>query len=116
MRCPQFAEAQEEIGLAPELVSPLGALAPYLTGTGFRISPIVALVDPGFHLVPNPVEVAGVFEAPLGFLMNCANHQIHSRELRGRIRRFYAMPWNGHYIWGATAGMIRNLYERVYAR
>lgn len=109
-------EAQEEIGLAPELVSPLGALDPYLTGTGFRVTPIVALVDPAFHLVPNPIEVAHVFEAPLGFLMDPANHQIHSRELRGRMRRFYAMPWEGHYIWGATAGMIRILYERVYAR
>lgn len=109
-------EAQEEIGLAPELVSPLGALDPYLTGTGFRVTPIVALVDPEFHLVPNPVEVAGVFEAPLGFLMDPANHEIHSRELRGRTRRFYAMPWEGHYIWGATAGMIRILYERVYGR
>ncbi|MGC1575358.1 MAG: CoA pyrophosphatase [Beijerinckiaceae bacterium] len=109
-------EAQEEIGLAPELVSPLGALDPYLTGTGFRVTPIVALVDPAFHLVPNPIEVAGVFEAPLGFLMDPANHQIHSRELRGHMRRFYAMPWEGHYIWGATAGMIRILYERVYGR
>jgi 8-oxo-dGTP pyrophosphatase MutT (NUDIX family) len=109
-------EAQEEIGLAAELVSPLGALDPYLTGTGFRVTPIVALVDPAFHLVPNPIEVAGVFEAPLGFLMDPANHQIHSRELRGHTRRFYAMPWEGHYIWGATAGMIRILYERVYGR
>ena len=109
-------EAQEEIGLEPELVSPLGALDPYLTGTGFRITPIVALVDPAFHLVPNPIEVAGVFEAPLAFLMNPANHQIHSRELRGHTRRFYAMPWEGHYIWGATAGMIRILYERVYGQ
>jgi 8-oxo-dGTP pyrophosphatase MutT (NUDIX family) len=109
-------EAQEEIGLAPELVSPLGALDPYLTGTGFRVTPIVALVDPAFHLVPNPIEVAGVFEAPLGFLMDPANHQIHSRELRGHTRRFYAMPWEGHYIWGATAGMIRILYERVYGQ
>ena len=109
-------EAQEEIGLAPELVSPLGSLDPYLTGTGFRVTPIVALVDPAFHLVPNPVEVAGVFEAPLAFLMDPANHEIHSRELRGRTRRFYAMPWEGHYIWGATAGMIRILYERVYGQ
>jgi 8-oxo-dGTP pyrophosphatase MutT (NUDIX family) len=109
-------EAQEEIGLAPDFVSPLGALDPYLTSTGFRVTPIVALVDPAHHLVLNPVEVAGVFEAPLSFLMDPANHQIQSRELRGRTRRFYAMPWQGHYIWGATAGMIRILYERVYGR
>jgi len=109
-------EAQEEISLAPELVSPLGALDPYLTGTGFRITPIVALVDPELHVVPNPIEVAGVFEAPLAFLMDAANHEIHTREIRGRTRRFYAIPWEGHYIWGATAGMIRILYERVYGR
>ncbi|MBV9752870.1 MAG: CoA pyrophosphatase [Hyphomicrobiales bacterium] len=109
-------EAQEEIGLSPELVSPLGALDPYLTGTGFRITPIVALVDPSFHLVPNSHEVADVFEAPLAFLMDPTNHEIHSRELRGRLRRFYAMPWEGRYIWGATAGMIRILYERVYGQ
>jgi 8-oxo-dGTP pyrophosphatase MutT (NUDIX family) len=109
-------EAQEEIGLSPDLVSPLGALDSYLTGTGFRVTPIVALVDPAHHLVLNPLEVSGVFEAPLAFLMDPANHHIQARELRGRTRRFYAMPWQGHYIWGATAGMIRILYERVYGR
>ncbi|SEC51448.1 NUDIX domain-containing protein [Rhizobiales bacterium GAS188] len=107
-------EAHEEIGLEPDRVSPLGALAPYLTGTGFRVTPIVALVDPAHHLVLNPNEVARVFEPPLSFLMNPANHEVRSRELRGRTRRFYAMPWQGHDIWGATAGMIRALYERVY--
>ncbi|MFI5014559.1 MAG: CoA pyrophosphatase [Hyphomicrobiales bacterium] len=109
-------EAYEEIGLERSLVSPLGALDPYLTGTGFRVTPIVALVDPALQLALNPVEVAGVFEAPLSFLMDPANHEVQSRELRGRTRRFYAMPWQGHNIWGATAGMIRTLYERVYGR
>jgi len=108
-------EAQEEVGLAPEHVSPLGALAPYLTSTGFRVTPIVALVDPAFDLSLNPQEVAEAFETPLAFLMDPANHEVRSRELRGRTRRFYAMPWQGHNIWGATAGMIRALYERVYA-
>lgn len=109
-------EAYEEIGLEPGLVSPLGALVPYLTGTGYRVTPIVALVDPGLRLTLNALEVAGVFEVPLSFLMNPANHEVQSRELRGRTRHFYAMPWQGHNIWGATAGMIRALYERVYAR
>jgi 8-oxo-dGTP pyrophosphatase MutT (NUDIX family) len=109
-------EAHEEIGLAPAFVSPLGALGPYLTSTGFRVTPIVALVDPAFGLTLNPFEVSAVFEPPLSFLMDPANHQVQSRELRGRTRRFYAMPWQGHNIWGATAGMIRALYERVYGR
>jgi 8-oxo-dGTP pyrophosphatase MutT (NUDIX family) len=109
-------EAFEEIGLSPSLVTPLGALDPYLTSTGFRVTPIVALVDPVHSLALNPYEVADAFEAPLSFLMNPANHEVRSRQLRGKSRRFYAMPWQGHDIWGATAGMIRVLYERVYAR
>jgi 8-oxo-dGTP pyrophosphatase MutT (NUDIX family) len=107
-------EAHEEIGLASALVSPIGRLAPYLTGTGFRVIPVVALVDPGYGLTLNRFEVEAAFEVPLGFLMNPANHELRSRELRGRMRRFYAMPWQGREIWGATAGMIRSLYERVY--
>jgi 8-oxo-dGTP pyrophosphatase MutT (NUDIX family) len=109
-------EAQEEIGLAPDLVSPIGALAPYLTSTGYHVTPIVALVDPAHRLALNAIEVAAAFEVPLSFLMNPANHELRSRELRGMTRRFYAMPWQGHNIWGATAGMIRALYERVYGR
>jgi len=107
-------EAHEEIGLEPDRVTPLGALGPYLTGTGFRVTPIVALVDPDHRLALNPVEVADVFEPPLSFLMDPAHHEVRSRVLRGMTRRFYAMPWRGHDIWGATAGMIRALYERVY--
>jgi 8-oxo-dGTP pyrophosphatase MutT (NUDIX family) len=109
-------EAHEEIGLAPDLVSPIGALAPYLTSTGYHVTPIVALVDPAHRLALNAIEVAAAFEVPLSFLMNPANHELRSRELRGMTRRFYAMPWQGHNIWGATAGMIRALYERVYGR
>jgi len=109
-------EAFEEIGLAPNLVTPLGALDPYLTSTGFRVTPIVALVDPAHSLELNLLEVSDTFEAPLSFLMNPANHKVGSRELRGRTRRFYVMPWRGHDIWGATAGMIRALYERLYAQ
>jgi 8-oxo-dGTP pyrophosphatase MutT (NUDIX family) len=109
-------ETHEEIGLASGLVSPIGSLAPYLTGTGFRVTPIIALVAPGYSLALNEIEVADAFEVPLSFLMNPANHELRSRELRGRTRRFYAMPWQGREIWGATAGMIRALYERVYGR
>jgi 8-oxo-dGTP pyrophosphatase MutT (NUDIX family) len=107
-------EAHEEIGLEPARVSPLGALGPYLTGTGFRVTPIVALVEAEHQLVLNPFEVAEVFEPPLSFLMDPANHELRSGELRGMTRRFYAMPWRGHHIWGVTAGIIRTLYERVY--
>jgi 8-oxo-dGTP pyrophosphatase MutT (NUDIX family) len=109
-------EAHEEIGLAAELVSPIGRLAPYLTGTGFRVTPVVALVDPSYSLSLNTLEVAAAFEVPLAFLMNPVNHELRAREVRGRMRRFYAMPWDGRDIWGATAGMIRALYERVYGR
>lgn len=109
-------EAREEIGLASDLVEPLGFLDTYRTGTGFAISPLVALVRPDFALVPDPAEVADVFEVPLSFLMNPANHQLNSREWRGKERQFYAMPYGQRYIWGATAGMIVNLHERLFGR
>ncbi len=108
-------EAWEEIGLAAEFVEPLGWLDSYLTGTGFRIAPLVALVKPGFVLALNAEEVAAVFETPLAFLMDAANHQLHEREWQGSSRKFYAMPHDGHYIWGATAGILRNLYEKLSA-
>ena len=107
-------EAHEEIGLEARHIEPLGWLDPYLTGTGFRIMPLVALLDPGFALKINTHEVEEVFETPLSFLMDPANHQRHEREWQGRMRRFYAMPHEGRYIWGATAGILRNLYERLY--
>jgi 8-oxo-dGTP pyrophosphatase MutT (NUDIX family) len=106
-------EAREEIGLEARFVEPLGWLDPYLTGTGFRIAPLVAMVEPGFALTLNPDEVEAAFETPLAFLMNEANHEIHEREWAGRSRRFYAMPYHDRYIWGATAGMLRNLWERL---
>jgi len=109
-----FRESQEEIGLRREFIEPLGWLDIYLTGSGFRIAPLVALVRPGFDLRPNADEVADVFETPLAFLMNPAHHEVHAREWRGTVRRFYAMPHEGRYIWGATAGILRNLYERLW--
>jgi 8-oxo-dGTP pyrophosphatase MutT (NUDIX family) len=107
-------EAHEEIALDPAFVEPLGYLETYRTGTGFIISPAVALVRPGFKLTPNPAEVADVFEVPLAFLMSEANHRIDSRIWRGAERRFYAMPYGERYIWGATAGIIRTLYRRLF--
>jgi 8-oxo-dGTP pyrophosphatase MutT (NUDIX family) len=107
-------EAKEEVGLAPALVEPLGYLDLYLSFTGFRILPTVARVKPDFALVLNPWEVTETFEVPLAFLMTPANHQRKSRDWRGITREFYVIPFENRYIWGITAGIVRNLYERVY--
>jgi 8-oxo-dGTP pyrophosphatase MutT (NUDIX family) len=109
-------EAREEIGLPPDNVEPLGYLDSYRTGTGFQITPLVALVRPQFEPVLDSREVLELFEVPLAFLMNEANHQKASREWRGRQRHFYAMPYEGRYIWGATAGMLKNLHDRMFQR
>ena len=106
-------EAEEEIGLDRSLVEPLGYLDKYRTGTGFCVVPVVALVQPDFTLALNANEVADAFEVPLAFLMNTDNHQRHSRPWRGRERHFYAMPFGERFIWGATAGMIKNMHERL---
>ncbi len=108
-------EAQEEIGLDERHVEPLGWLDPYLTGTGYRIAPLVALIDPAFTLTINAHEVADAFEAPFAFLMNPANHRLEEREWKGVRRKYYAMPYGERYIWGATAGILRNLYERLFS-
>lgn len=108
-------EAEEEIGLLRDRVEILGCLDPYQTSTGFRVFPIVGLTRPPLDLAVNCREVADVFETPLAFLMDAANHQRHFREWQGRRRQFYAMPYENRYIWGATAGMIRSLYERLYS-
>lgn len=108
-------EAREEVGLESRLVKPLGYLDGYLSGTGFWIVPVVGLVDPDYRLTLNPAEVAEAFEVPLSFLMTPRNHQRQSREWQGTLRHFYVMPYEGRNIWGATAGMLRSLYERVYA-
>jgi 8-oxo-dGTP pyrophosphatase MutT (NUDIX family) len=108
-------EAHEEIGLEPRFIEPLGWLDPYLTGTGFRVAPLVALIDPGFTLTINDDEVADVFETPFAYLMDPANHLLQEREWRGGVRKFYAMPHGERYIWGATAGILRNLWERLFS-
>ncbi len=109
-------EAHEEVGLAAHFVEPLGYLDGYRTGTGFSITPLVALVRPGFELQLAPFEVAEVFEVPLRFLMTEVNHLQQEREWRGRRRAFWAMPFGERFIWGATAGMLKNLYDRLYAQ
>jgi 8-oxo-dGTP pyrophosphatase MutT (NUDIX family) len=107
-------ETFEEIGLARDFIEPIGAWDRYDTITGFRVTPIVGLVEPGFDLHLDPREVASVFEAPLVFLMNPANHEKREAQWQGRTRYYYAMPYDGHMIWGATAGMVRALWERLY--
>lgn len=108
-------EAREEIGLTPDLVTPVGLLDGYRTGSGYRIVPVLSLVSPQFVPEPDEREVADVFEVPLEFLMSVGNHQRHSREWQGHMRHFYAMPYGERYIWGATAGILRLMYERLYA-
>jgi 8-oxo-dGTP pyrophosphatase MutT (NUDIX family) len=108
-------EAEEEIGLAPRHVTPLGFLGPYFSTSGFRITPVVAMVEPAAELALNAEEVDRVFETPLAFLMDPANHLTHEREFRGAMRRYFAMPFGDHYIWGVTAGIIRMLWLRLYA-
>jgi 8-oxo-dGTP pyrophosphatase MutT (NUDIX family) len=107
-------EAQEEIGLERGLVDPIGYLDLYLTFSGFRILPTVARIDPGHRLTLNRSEVDEAFEVPLAFLMDARHHALHSRDWKGVIRRYYAMPFGERYIWGVTAGILRNLYERIY--
>jgi 8-oxo-dGTP pyrophosphatase MutT (NUDIX family) len=108
-------EAAEEIGLAPSLIEPLGYLDLYLTFSGFRILPTVARVKPDFALTLNPWEVTETFEVPLAFLMTPDNVQRRSREWKGIMREYYAIPFGDRYIWGITAGIVRNLYDRVWA-
>jgi 8-oxo-dGTP pyrophosphatase MutT (NUDIX family) len=107
-------EAEEEIGLDRALIELLGFLDPYASTSGFRIQPCVALIDPGFTLAPDPNEVAEVFEVPARFLLSPENHLQGNREVAGKLRHFYAMPYGRHHIWGVTANIIRSLYERLF--
>ena len=114
-------EAREEVGLEPSRVEVIGRLPEYLTGTGFRVTPVVGLVSPGFDPRPDPHEVAQVFEVPLVFLMDPRHHQRRRVRLAGAERLFFAMPYRPpgaaeeHFIWGATAAMLRNLYRLLAA-
>ena len=102
-------ETLEEIGLPPDQVRVLGRLDTYLTSTAYEVTPVVGLIRPPFPIVPDPFEVAEVFEVPLAFFVNIANHERRSREWQGRTRFFYVLPYEDRYIWGATAGMLVNL-------
>ncbi|EYC51807.1 DNA mismatch repair protein MutT [Hylemonella gracilis str. Niagara R] len=119
-------EAQEEVGLARDQIEVLGTLPTYTTGTAFVITPVVALVRPGYTLKTNPVEVADAFEVPLAFLLNPAHHRRHALEFEGVAREWFSMPWpdaeeavaqglTERFIWGATAGMLRNFYRFMVA-
>jgi 8-oxo-dGTP pyrophosphatase MutT (NUDIX family) len=108
-------EANEEVALDARFIEPIGYLDLYLSAYGFRIVPTLARVRPGFKLCLNPGEVDDAFEVPLAFLMAPQNHQTHTRPWNGMTRTHYAMPFGERYIWGATAGILRNLWERVYA-
>lgn len=107
-------ETTEETGIAPSFIEPIGFLDTYLTSTNYRVVPVVAVLRPGFSVVPQEAEVKDVFEVPLAFLMDPLHHERHSRDWQGHTRYYYAMPWKERYIWGATAGMIRNLYRLMY--
>ncbi len=109
-------EAEEEIGLLPSMVETIGLLPTYATASGFRVTPVVARVAPGQALIANEAEVAMVFEVPLAFLMDTANHRSASRVIGGVERRFTEIPFGDHLIWGATASIIRSLRDRVFGR
>jgi len=106
-------ETQEEIGLAPERIELIGMLPEYHTRTGYRITPVVGVVAPPFTLRADAQEVDAVFEVPLSFLLDPRNHQRHSRAFQGRMISYFAMPYGEHYIWGATAAMLVNLYRQL---
>lgn len=107
-------EAEEEIGLSRDASAPIGYLDVYMTTLGYRIVPVIAEVAPDFKLVLNKGEVDEAFEVPLTFVMDQANLQRHSREWQGMTRHYYAIPYGERYIWGVTAGILRNLYDRIY--
>lgn len=115
---PEFTalrETEEEIGLGVDFIDVVGRMPDYVSGSGFRIAPVLSVVKPGFLLTLNEDEVDDAFEVPLSFLMNPANHNRESRTWQNKERFFYTMPFGERYIWGVTAGIIRTLYERLYA-
>lgn len=104
-------ETEEEVGLTRGRVSVVGRLDTYVTGTGFEITPIVGIVDPGYTLTIDPFEVAEAFEVPLAYVLDRRNHNRQERESAGRLRVFFVLPYQGRNIWGATAGMLVNLAD-----
>lgn len=109
-------ETQEEIGIAPRYLEPLGTHPVYLTSTRYTMLPVIGLVLPGFTIAPNRTEVAEVFEVPLTVLMDPGVHRLHKAQLPdGNYRYYFSITWEGHFIWGATAALIRNLYHYLAA-
>ena len=108
-------EAWEELGIRERDVTIIGESDVYHSGSGYAITPVLAVVQPGFELVPNPAEVEKVFDVPLSFLMDPRNHERGSGVWLGDERHYYRMPYEGHNIWGITAGIVRVIYERLYA-
>ncbi len=106
-------ETEEEVGISREHIEIIGHLDTYRTVTNFAVTPVVGLVQPDIQPQPDPYEVAEIFETPLSFLMNPQNHHRHTGWFNGTPRRWWAMPWGDYYIWGATAGMLMNLHERL---
>ena len=109
-------ETEEEVGIGDRFIDVVGAVDLYRTGTGFEITPIVGIVTPGFTVRADPREVADVFEVPLEHFLDEINHKLDSRQYQGRERRYYAMPYGERYIWGATAGMLKNLHFILTAK
>jgi 8-oxo-dGTP pyrophosphatase MutT (NUDIX family) len=107
-------ETEEEIGLGADHIEVIGRMPDYVSGSGYRIAPVLSVVRPGFKLSINEHEVDAAFEVPLRFLMDPANHTQNSREFNSRVWTYYDMPYGGQRIWGVTAGIIRTLYERLY--
>ena len=106
-------EAHEELSVEPSQVRIIGASDRYVTGTGYDVTPVLALIPPDLPIVPNPGEVSAWFEAPLGFLLDPANHVPREAEYQGRTRRYIEIEWDGHRIWGVTAAIIANLARRL---
>ena len=109
-------ETREEIGLVEDFIEVVGLLDDYETGTGFRVTPVVSFVSEGFTLALDSFEVADAFEVPLDYLFDPANHHRRSRDFNGRRRSYYVFEYHDRVVWGATAGMLMNLYRRVTAR
>lgn len=114
IRATALREASEEIGLSKSQAEIIGYLDAYQTVTGYWISPVVALITPSFRAQANPDEVEDVFEVPLAFLMSAKNYRVDTTTYKGKVRKFYAIPYRDRYIWGATAGILRNLYMRLF--
>ncbi|MFM1880694.1 MAG: putative nudix hydrolase YeaB [Pseudomonadota bacterium] len=108
-------EAEEEVGLRRRWITPLLTLPEYITVTGFQVTPVLSVLSEGYYLIPHPEEVAEIVRVPLAFLMDPRNHQLRQVQIESELVEFFAIPYRTHFIWGATAAMIRNLYHFLIA-